>query len=403
MDFAGEHGWPLFIKPARGGSSMGITKVDELSGLDEAIEEARRHDPKFLVESLLRGREIECGVLEFEDGPRASVPAEIPPVTAHEFYDFEAKYIDSAAGLVPAPLTAEQTAEVQRLAVAAFDATSCEGLVRADFFLTEDGDLRHQRDQHPAGLHPDLHVPAHVAGERRELPGAGRPADPGRADPLHRTALRDPEGRDGGGRPGLPGVGQAVFVDGGAPQRSTIAPSARGEHGAGAEKPAARPTRGTGRGSEVDDRTGQGARDAVHLLHFGDHHAAECIDRVGLGPHDHVVRTGDVLCLDDSRNLGDGLGDDRRLAHLGLDEDVRLYHGTSRAATRIMWGKGTPRYRVAEGDGETYGPCDVHSVACGVRKLTYPLTVQTALSTVPTAVTARDRGPGRVSGAINER
>ncbi|MFE5995761.1 D-alanine--D-alanine ligase family protein [Streptomyces sp. DSS69] len=139
VDFAGEHGWPLFIKPARGGSSMGITKVDELSGLDAAIEEARRHDPKFLVESLLRGREIECGVLEFEDGPRASVPAEIPPVTAHEFYDFEAKYIDSAAGLVPAPLTEEQTTEVQRLAVAAFDATSCEGLVRADFFLTEDG------------------------------------------------------------------------------------------------------------------------------------------------------------------------------------------------------------------------------------------------------------------------
>ncbi|QIP84447.1 D-alanine--D-alanine ligase [Streptomyces sp. Tu 2975] len=141
VDFAGEHGWPLFIKPARGGSSMGITKVDGLAGLDDAIAEAQRHDPKILVESLLRGREIECGVLEFEDGPRASVPAEIPPVTAHDFYDFEAKYIDSAAGLVPAPLTDEQTAEVQRLAVAAFDAASCEGLVRADFFLTEDGEF----------------------------------------------------------------------------------------------------------------------------------------------------------------------------------------------------------------------------------------------------------------------
>ncbi|MFK4223172.1 D-alanine--D-alanine ligase family protein [Streptomyces sp. NPDC019890] len=141
VDFAGEHGWPLFIKPARAGSSIGITKVDDLSGLDEAIEEAQRHDPKILVEALLRGREIECGVLEFEDGPRASVPAEIPPVSAHEFYDFEAKYIDSAAGLVPAPLTEEQTAEVRRLAVAAFDAASCEGLVRADFFLTEDGEF----------------------------------------------------------------------------------------------------------------------------------------------------------------------------------------------------------------------------------------------------------------------
>ncbi|HET6355790.1 D-alanine--D-alanine ligase family protein [Streptomyces sp. NPDC002659] len=141
IDFAGEHGWPLFIKPARAGSSIGITKVDDISGLDEAITEAQRHDPKILVESLLRGREIECGVLEFEDGPRASVPAEIPPVTAHEFYDFEAKYIDSAAGLVPAPLTEEQTAEVRRLAVEAFDAASCEGLVRADFFLTEDGEF----------------------------------------------------------------------------------------------------------------------------------------------------------------------------------------------------------------------------------------------------------------------
>jgi D-alanine-D-alanine ligase len=141
MDFAGEHGWPLFVKPARAGSSFGITKVDDPARLDEAIEEARRHDPKIIVEALLSGREIECGVLEFEDGPRASVPAWIPPVTDHEFYDFEAKYIDSASGVVPAPITAEQTAEVQRLAIAAFDAVSCEGLVRADFFLTDDGEF----------------------------------------------------------------------------------------------------------------------------------------------------------------------------------------------------------------------------------------------------------------------
>ncbi|MET7740662.1 D-alanine--D-alanine ligase family protein [Streptomyces sp. NPDC005385] len=141
VDFAGEHGWPLFVKPARAGSSFGITKVDDLAGLDEAIAEAQRHDPKIIVEALLRGREIECGVLEFEDGPRASVPAEIPPVQSHSFYDFEAKYIDSADGIVPAPLTEEQTAEVRRLAVEAFDAASCEGLVRADFFLTEDGEF----------------------------------------------------------------------------------------------------------------------------------------------------------------------------------------------------------------------------------------------------------------------
>ncbi|MFJ5635895.1 D-alanine--D-alanine ligase family protein [Streptomyces goshikiensis] len=139
LDFAEEHGWPLFIKPARAGSSIGITKVDDVSGLDEAVREAQRHDPKIIVEALLRGREIECGVLEFEDGPRASAPAEIPPVSSHDFYDFEAKYIDSASGIVPAPLTPEQTAEVRRLAVEAFEAASCEGLVRADFFLTEDG------------------------------------------------------------------------------------------------------------------------------------------------------------------------------------------------------------------------------------------------------------------------
>ncbi|MCW5252376.1 MULTISPECIES: D-alanine--D-alanine ligase family protein [unclassified Streptomyces] len=140
-EFAGEHGWPLFVKPARAGSSIGITKVDGPEGLDAAIEEARRHDPKILVEAALRGREIECGVLEFEDGPRASVPAEIPPPAAHAYYDFEAKYIDSTPGVVPAPLTGEETAEVRRLAVAAFDAASCEGLVRADFFLTEDGEF----------------------------------------------------------------------------------------------------------------------------------------------------------------------------------------------------------------------------------------------------------------------
>ncbi len=141
VDFAAEHGFPVFVKPSRAGSSMGISKVNGLGDLDEAIEEARRHDPKIIVESLLSGREIECGVLEFEDGPRASVPAEIPPVTAHDYYDFEAKYIDSAAGLVPAPLTGEQTARVRELAVRAFEAVSCEGLVRADFFLCEDGEF----------------------------------------------------------------------------------------------------------------------------------------------------------------------------------------------------------------------------------------------------------------------
>ncbi|MDT0308230.1 D-alanine--D-alanine ligase family protein [Streptomyces sp. DSM 44917] len=138
-EFAGEHGWPVFVKPARAGSSMGISRVTGPEALDAALAEARRHDPKVIVEAALTGREIECGVLEFEDGPRASVPAEIPAVSSHDFYDFEAKYIDSAEGIVPAPLTPEQTAEVRELAVRAFEAASCEGLVRADVFLLEDG------------------------------------------------------------------------------------------------------------------------------------------------------------------------------------------------------------------------------------------------------------------------
>ncbi len=139
--FAAEHGWPVFVKPARAGSSVGISRVTGPEDLDAAIEEARRHDPKVVVEAELTGREIECGVLEFEDGPRASLPAEIPPSETHDFYDFEAKYIDASQGIVPAPLTEEQTDEVRRLAVRAFDAASCEGLVRADFFLLDSGEF----------------------------------------------------------------------------------------------------------------------------------------------------------------------------------------------------------------------------------------------------------------------
>ncbi|WP_016909910.1 D-alanine--D-alanine ligase family protein [Streptomyces xiaopingdaonensis] len=141
VDFAAEHGWPVFVKPARAGSSVGITKLEGLAGLDDAVAEARRHDAKIIVEALLNGREIECGVLEFEEGPRASLPAEIPPVSEHDFYDFEAKYIDSASGRVPAPLAEEETAKVRELAVRAFDALSCEGLARVDFFLREDGEF----------------------------------------------------------------------------------------------------------------------------------------------------------------------------------------------------------------------------------------------------------------------
>jgi D-alanine-D-alanine ligase len=141
VDFAADHGWPVFVKPARAGSSVGISRVDDLAGLDEAVETARREDPKILVEAALVGREIECGVLEFEDGPRASLPGEILASGDHAFYDFEAKYIDSAEGVVPARLTPAQTERVRELALDAFEALSCEGLARADFFLLENGEF----------------------------------------------------------------------------------------------------------------------------------------------------------------------------------------------------------------------------------------------------------------------
>ncbi|MFC5666942.1 D-alanine--D-alanine ligase family protein [Kitasatospora misakiensis] len=132
-------GLPVFVKPCRAGSSIGISKVKDLADLDAAIEEARRHDPKLIIEAGVSGRELECAVLEFEDGPRASVPAEVLVGGDYEFYDFEAKYIDSSEVRIPAELSAEETAEIRRQAIEAFEALGCEGLARVDFFLLEDG------------------------------------------------------------------------------------------------------------------------------------------------------------------------------------------------------------------------------------------------------------------------
>ena len=134
-----ELGFPVFVKPARAGSSMGITKVSDPAQLDAAMAEARRHDPKLIVEAGLVGRELECGVLEFEDGPRASLPAEVMVGEGYDFYDFEAKYIDSSDVQIPAALTDDETARLRALAVEVFEALSCEGLARVDVFLLADG------------------------------------------------------------------------------------------------------------------------------------------------------------------------------------------------------------------------------------------------------------------------
>ncbi|HEX9086331.1 MAG TPA: D-alanine--D-alanine ligase family protein [Arthrobacter sp.] len=138
-------GFPVFVKPARAGSSMGISKVDSLDGLDAAIEAARQHDPKLVIEAGIVGREIECAVLEGRgtDSPRTSMPGEISVAGGgHEFYDFNAKYVDNAAALsCPADLPDEAIARVRELSAVAFDAVGAEGLSRVDFFYTAEGEL----------------------------------------------------------------------------------------------------------------------------------------------------------------------------------------------------------------------------------------------------------------------
>jgi len=136
-------GYPVFVKPARGGSSLGISKVHDREGLAAAVVEAQRHDPKVLVEvSAEGGREIECGVLGGfgSNPPDVSVPAEIVVDPEHEFYDFAAKYLpeEQTALVVPADLADQVTARVQQLSVRAFEVLSVEGLARVDFFVLPD-------------------------------------------------------------------------------------------------------------------------------------------------------------------------------------------------------------------------------------------------------------------------
>lgn len=139
-------GYPVFVKPARAGSSFGITKVDSADQLDAAIAEAQAHDPKLVIEAGILGREIECAVLDGHASaqPKASYPGEIVMVDEeHGFYDFEAKYVSktSAETRCPADLPAEVSDRLRALAVEAFLAVDGEGLCRADFFYTPDGEL----------------------------------------------------------------------------------------------------------------------------------------------------------------------------------------------------------------------------------------------------------------------
>lgn len=144
----GRLGFPLYVKPARGGSSIGVSRVTTEADLPAAIAEARSHDPKVIIEAAIEGREVECGVLEFPDGSvKASTIGEIR-VAVHGrdggsspgFYDFDTKYLDDVAELdVPADVDGDTADELRRLAIRTFTALDCQGLARVDFFLTKDG------------------------------------------------------------------------------------------------------------------------------------------------------------------------------------------------------------------------------------------------------------------------
>jgi D-alanine-D-alanine ligase len=140
-----ELGWPVFVKPARAGSSIGITKVHGPEELDAAIVLAQRHDPKVVVEAMIEGREIECGVLESGDGgtPLTSLPGEIEVLGEREFYDFEAKYLDEGSTRLtcPADLPEDVVQRIRDLSARTFEAMGCEGLARVDFFVRPDGEV----------------------------------------------------------------------------------------------------------------------------------------------------------------------------------------------------------------------------------------------------------------------
>jgi D-alanine-D-alanine ligase len=131
-------GLPVFGKPARAGSSIGITKVTDWGQFPAAVASAGAVDPKVIVEAAVPGREIECGVLASRGTglPESSLPAEIRLRPGTDWYDFAAKYLDDAVDFdVPADLTPQQTAAVQQTARRAFLALDCRGLARVDFFL----------------------------------------------------------------------------------------------------------------------------------------------------------------------------------------------------------------------------------------------------------------------------
>lgn len=139
-DERGRLGLPVFVKPARAGSSLGVSRVQRWDELPGAVAKAREHDPKVLVESAVAGREIECGVLEFADGRVEASPTAEIHVADGRFYDFAAKYLDDVATFdIPAALPDGVEERVRAMAVRAFKALDGQGLARVDFFVGDGG------------------------------------------------------------------------------------------------------------------------------------------------------------------------------------------------------------------------------------------------------------------------
>ncbi len=135
-------GFPIFIKPARSGSSRGTSKVKDESAISAALDDAFNYDPRVLVEAAVVGREIECAVLEIDSIATSSVLGEVRVHPPHEFYDFEAKYLDGSTTFdVPANLAEPIASAISQAAITAFEALGCEGLARVDFFLSEDNQI----------------------------------------------------------------------------------------------------------------------------------------------------------------------------------------------------------------------------------------------------------------------
>jgi D-alanine-D-alanine ligase len=132
--------FPMFVKPANLGSSVGVSKAHNCEELKAALDLAGQYDRKIIVERGVEGREFECSVLG-NDQPMAAIPCEVLP--SREFYDYEDKYLlNQARTVLPADLTPEQTAEVQRLAVECYKAVGCEGMARVDFLMeTKNGQI----------------------------------------------------------------------------------------------------------------------------------------------------------------------------------------------------------------------------------------------------------------------